>query len=46
MATTNAVHSVFGEKHLSDYLFNWSRDGTVAEWGPYPKSRGTILLYR
>lgn len=46
LATTNAVHSVLSKEYLSTYLFNWQRDGPVAEFGPYSNNVGQVLLVR
>ncbi|GEM_PF-6021845 len=45
-ATTNAVHSILSWNGVSTYLYNWSRDGSIAESGPFPTNRGTVLLVK
>ena len=45
-ATTNATHSVLGNVGLANYAYNYTADGPVAQYGPYPTNRGGILLFR
>ena len=46
LATSNAVHSILSDKHLSTYLFNWSRDGKQAEYGPFSSNRAAVVLFK
>jgi hypothetical protein len=46
LATSNAAHSILSERHLSTYLFNWSRDGKQAEYGPFSSNRAAVLLFK
>lgn len=44
LATTNAAHALLGTEGVSNYLYNWTVQGPVAEFGPYPANVGPVLL--
>ena len=46
IGTSNATHSLIGGKGLSTYLYNWTRDGLIAQSGPFSSNRGAIILVR
>ncbi len=45
LATTNAAHLLLGSGHCNE-LYNLTRDGGVAEFGPFRTNRGSVLLVR
>ncbi len=45
-ATTNAAHAILSGQGVSTHLYNWSRDGSIADTGPFATNRGTVLLVR
>jgi hypothetical protein len=44
--TTNTTHSVLGGAGLATYVYNYTVDGPVAQYGPYATDRGAVLLFR
>lgn len=47
LASTNASHILFGgNNNISTYLYNWTRDGLIAQYGPYSTNRGPVVLFR
>ena len=45
-ATSNVAHSILGNQGLSTYLYNWSRFGPQAQYGPFLTNRGVVTLLR
>jgi len=31
---------------VSTYLYNWNRNGTTAQYGPYSTNRGAVILVK
>jgi hypothetical protein len=46
LATTNLANSILGGAGLSNYLYNWTVDGPIAQYGPYTTNRGPVLLFQ
>jgi len=44
--TTNAAHSILGKDGLSAYVFNWTTFTPTAEYGPFMRNTGEVLLLR
>jgi hypothetical protein len=38
--------SLLNTAENTNYLYNWTRDGPTAEYGPYTTNRGAVLLFR
>ena len=45
-ATTNVAHSLIGGAGLANYLYNFTADGPVAQYGPYTTDRGPVILLK
>lgn len=45
-ATTNVAHSLLGGSGLANYAYNFTVDGPVAQYGPYPTDRGPAVLFK
>lgn len=43
---SNVNVSLMGPAGLTTYLYNWTRFGPTAQYGPYPTNRGPVLLTR
>ena len=46
LVPTNVAHSALGPAGLNMYVYNWTRGGPVAQYGPYGTNRGPIILLR
>jgi len=40
------LHTILGGAGLTNYAYNWLRDGPVAEYGPYTTNRGPAILLK
>lgn len=45
-ATTNVARSIIGGAGLANYVYNWSKDSAVAEYGPYTTNKSPVLMFK
>lgn len=46
LVSTNRAASALGSQGLNMYVYNYTRPGTVAQYGPYATNRGPIVLLK
>lgn len=46
LVSTNTVAASVGDQGLMNYAYSWTNFGPTAEFGPYPTSRGAVILMR
>jgi hypothetical protein len=47
LASTDVSHIQFGGNNdTSTYLYNWTQNGLISQYGPYTTNRGPIILMR